>query len=73
MRIYEIPRGLLKPGQTNVITIKVYDSGGEGGIYNGPVGLITKENKTVVLNNNKFYSSKGTVENLFWKIYNFYN
>jgi len=40
LRGYFIPMGMLKPNQENVITIKVYDHIGEGGIYRGPVGII---------------------------------
>lgn len=42
-RNYFIPEGLLKPGK-NLLEIKVIDRGGEGGILEGPVGLITQEN-----------------------------
>jgi hypothetical protein len=41
-RGYYIPDGLLKKNQKNVIAVRVYDSGGFGGIYEGPVGLITQ-------------------------------
>jgi sialate O-acetylesterase len=44
LRGYEIPQGVLKPGEVNTITIKVYDTGIMGGIYEGPVGLITSQN-----------------------------
>lgn len=44
-RGYEIPDGTLKPGALNTIKVKVYDTGGiMGGIYEGPVGLITEKN-----------------------------
>jgi hypothetical protein len=54
-RGYFIPEGILKEGQTNTIAVRVYDSGGGGGIYEGPVGLITqskyieywRKNKTI--------------------------
>ena len=39
-RGYYIPEGLLKKNQKNVITVRVLDTGGEGGIYEGPVGII---------------------------------
>jgi sialate O-acetylesterase len=41
-RGYYIPEGLLKKNQKNVICVRVFDSGGEGGIYEGPVGIITQ-------------------------------
>lgn len=41
-RGYYLPAGLVKKGQKVVIAVRVYDSGGEGGIYEGPVGIITQ-------------------------------
>jgi len=42
-REYTIPTGLLKAGKDNVIAVRVYDCGGEGGIYEGPIGVISRE------------------------------
>jgi len=42
-REYTVPAGLLKAGRDNVIAVRVYDGGGEGGIYEGPIGLITRD------------------------------
>jgi sialate O-acetylesterase len=42
-RNYFIPDGILKTGENSVV-IKVFDAGGEGGILEGAVGLITQEN-----------------------------
>lgn len=39
-RFYYLAADALKPGQINTIAIRVLDSGGEGGIYSGPVGLV---------------------------------
>ncbi len=41
-RGYYLPAGLLKKGQKNVIAVRVLDTGGIGGIYEGPVGIITQ-------------------------------
>ncbi len=41
-RGYYIPEGLLKKNQTNVIAVRVLDTGGNGGIYEGPVGIISQ-------------------------------
>jgi hypothetical protein len=41
-RGYYIPDGLLKKNQKIVIAVRVLDTGGEGGIYEGPVGIITQ-------------------------------
>lgn len=41
-RGYYIPAGMLKKGQKNTVAIRVLDTGGIGGIYEGPVGIITQ-------------------------------
>ena len=41
-RGYYIPDGLLKKNQKNVIAVRVLDTGGVGGIYEGPVGIMTQ-------------------------------
>ncbi|MCU4175982.1 beta galactosidase jelly roll domain-containing protein [Carboxylicivirga sp. N1Y90] len=42
-RIYKIPEGLLSSNNPNVIAVKVRDYQLDGGIYEGPIGLLTKE------------------------------
>jgi hypothetical protein len=42
-RIYKIPTGLLKRNATNKIAVRVYDGQGLGGIYEGPVGIMSAE------------------------------
>lgn len=42
-RSYPIPKELLKPGDDNVIAVKVYDGGGYGGITDGPVGIYERD------------------------------
>jgi sialate O-acetylesterase len=42
-REYTVHSGLLKAGIDNVIAVRVYDAGGEGGIYEGPIGIISRE------------------------------
>jgi sialate O-acetylesterase len=39
-RYYYLKREDLNPGTINTIAIRVFDRGGEGGIYKGPVGLV---------------------------------
>jgi hypothetical protein len=41
-RTYFLPDGLLKPGASNTIAVRVYDQTGQGGIYEGPVTLIPR-------------------------------
>ncbi len=42
-RAYSIPDGLLAPGATNEVLIRVYDSMVDGGIYEGPLGITTAD------------------------------
>ena len=41
-RGYYIPENILLPGKENVIAVRVYDGFIDGGIYKGPIGLITQ-------------------------------
>jgi sialate O-acetylesterase len=43
LRAYTIPPALLKFGEENVLAVRVYDGWLHGGIYDGPVGLITRD------------------------------
>lgn len=43
-RVYSVPSKILKPGVENTIAVRVYDGFRDGGIYEGPVGLITIKN-----------------------------
>lgn len=43
-RVYSVPAKLLKFGETNTIAVRVYDGYKDGGIYEGPIGLITQSN-----------------------------
>lgn len=42
-RLYKIPPSLLNPTGNNTIAVIVSDSGGEGGIFEGPVGLMSQQ------------------------------
>jgi hypothetical protein len=41
-RGYYLPAGIMKKGQKVVIAVRVVDTHGEGGIYEGPIGIITQ-------------------------------
>ncbi|NJO88236.1 MAG: hypothetical protein HC831_04125 [Chloroflexia bacterium] len=41
-RGYYFPSSLLKKGEKNIIAVRVFDQGGEGGIYEGPVGIVSQ-------------------------------
>jgi hypothetical protein len=43
-RVYSVPQKLLKYGKTNTVVVRVFDGFKEGGIYEGPVGLIKQSN-----------------------------
>jgi sialate O-acetylesterase len=43
-RIYSIPDGILNYKDENVIAVRVYDGYQNGGIYEGPIGIITQKN-----------------------------
>ncbi len=43
VRGYYIPDNVLISGKENTIAVRVYDGFMDGGIYNGPIGLITQE------------------------------
>lgn len=42
IRVYKIPKGLLKTRGTNVLAVRVFDKTMDGGIYEGPIGVMTK-------------------------------
>ena len=42
-RAYFIPAGLIRADRPNVVAVRVLDTGGSGGIYEGPVGIITRD------------------------------
>ncbi|HKJ81587.1 MAG TPA: beta galactosidase jelly roll domain-containing protein [Ignavibacteriaceae bacterium] len=43
VRAYKIPAGYLNTNGKNIIAVRVYDGFKDGGIYEGPVGIITNE------------------------------
>ena len=52
-RGYYIPENILIPGKKNTIAVRVYDGYADGGIYRGPVGLLTQEKYRTVWKRNK--------------------
>jgi hypothetical protein len=42
-RTYMIPVGLLQRGKENVLAVRVYDCWRGGGIYDGPIGITTRQ------------------------------
>ena len=43
LRAYVIPSDILIPGQENVLAVRVEDVYMHGGIYDGPIGLVTRD------------------------------
>jgi sialate O-acetylesterase len=43
LRAYFVPDNILKPGEENIISVRVFDGFVDGGIYDGPIGLITQQ------------------------------
>lgn len=43
LRVYTLPAGLVKAGKDNVIAVRVYDGQIGGGMYQGPVGIVTRD------------------------------
>jgi Glycosyl hydrolases family 2, sugar binding domain/Beta-galactosidase second all-beta domain len=43
-RVYKIKEGLLKRNGLNTIAVRVYDGQGLGGIYEGPIGIMSADN-----------------------------
>ena len=42
LRIYKLPMNQLLFNGYNTVAVKVYDMGDKGGIYEGPVGIVTR-------------------------------
>lgn len=62
LRGYYIPEDLLKPGK-NVITVRVYDGTMGGGIYSGPIGLITQDHYV------DYWKNKKKKRKSIWEIF----
>ena len=61
-RIYRIPAKVLNTNGNNVLAIRVFDGQIRGGIYEGPIGLMTEEN--VRLYKKRHYSNQN-----FWDFF----
>lgn len=52
-RAYFIPEHLIHRDKPNVISVRVLDTGGGGGIYEGPIGILTREHYLLYHNRRK--------------------
>lgn len=59
-RIYALPSKLLNQSGSNVLAVRVYDGQQRGGIYKGPVGLMTQKNMKAY--KKKHYSQQNFVD-----------
>lgn len=61
VRAYEIPENTLQFGKENTIAIRVYDGYVNGGIYEGPIAILTQENYT------KYWRKQKSDSENFWE------
>ncbi len=66
LREYTIPGGLLKANADNVIAVRVFDGGGWGGIYEGPVGIMTRDHYRQWRHNNPW---RNNFNNGMWNFF----
>ncbi len=69
MRAYTIPSDVLRLGKENVLAVRVYDCWQGGGIYDGPLGLITRSHYRDRNYRHSFRNVEGWFENLFDDIF----
>jgi len=63
-RVYKIREGLLNRDGSNIIAVRVYDEQGLGGIYEGPVGIMSADNARRY--KNRHHNDYGNRYNSFW-------
>lgn len=68
-RVYKIKESLLKRNGVNTIAIRVYDGQGDGGIYEGPIGIMSAENYREY--RNKYHSDQSFWDYLQDKFFKF--
>ncbi len=63
MRGYYIPKNQIRFDQENIIAIRVYDGFRDGGIYEGPIAIVTQDNYR------KYWKRQKQGENIFEKLF----
>jgi sialate O-acetylesterase len=65
-RKYPLDQELIRYGEKNVIAVRVFDARRDGGIYKGPIGIVTEKNlRNWKLGDNVEYQKKGYFEEWF--------
>lgn len=62
LRAYELPDGALRIGADNVLAVRVLDTFQHGGIYDGPVGLISHDRYAA------WKKRQGTAKQSLWEV-----
>jgi sialate O-acetylesterase len=62
LRAYELPEGALRIGADNVLAVRVLDTFLHGGIYDGPIGLITRDRYV------EWNKRQGTQKQSLWQV-----
>jgi hypothetical protein len=68
-RIYKIPEEMLSRNGINTLAIKVFDGQGPGGIYEGPIGIMSKENSRKYIN--KYHSDQPFWDYIYDKFFRY--
>ena len=69
MRAYMIPDGLMRFDGKNVLAVRVYDCWQGGGIYEGPVGIVTRQHYRTRNYRHTYRNVESWFENLFDDIF----
>ena len=63
-RAYALQKSVVKYGETNVLAVRVFDHYQYGGIYEGPVGIVTRS-KYQKMQQNYIFDSRSKLEQFF--------
>lgn len=72
LRGYKIPNAIIKYGQKNIIAVRVFDSMLDGGIYEGPVGIMKEKDYKQFKrkSEDQYYEERNKFERFLDKIFN---
>jgi hypothetical protein len=72
-RVYKIPADKLKRPGENIIAVRVYDEHGLGGIYQGPVGIMTSEDNQRYQNKHRHSTGSNFWDFIMSRFFNYDN